>query len=123
MESLRYMKELAHESRIRIVALLKDHELCVCELEEILGIRQVNISKHLHRLKKAGIVDSRREKQRVFYFLRATFRKEYALLKHVDDLIVKEPVMQKDRERFLEHEEMKDTRIYVCNVFKKENLS
>ncbi len=123
MESLRYMKELAHESRLRIVALLRDHELCVCELEDILGIRQVNISKHLNRLKQAGIVDSRREKQRMFYFLSEAFQKEESLLRHIAELTLQEPLLQADRERFLRHEETKDTRIYVCNVFKKENLT
>ncbi len=123
MDDIETLSLLGNVSRLRIVALLVDSELCVCELEEITGIRQVNISKHLHRLRQAGVVSSRREKQRVFYYLTETFLSREALLSHIVNLVSEIPQLRTDRERFLAHEQDKDEQVYVCNVFKKENLS
>lgn len=123
MEYSTMFQQLANETRMRIVALLSQGELCVCGLEEILMIRQANISKHLNKLRQANIVDSRREKQRVFYFLTDSFLKETHLIRYLEDVILREPVMQKDYELFLEHKSADNDNIYVCNAFKKENLS
>lgn len=123
MEYSAIFQQLANETRMRIVALLTQGELCVCGLEEILTIRQANISKHLNKLKQANIVDSRREKQRVFYFLTDSFLNETHLIRYLEDVILREPVMQEDYELFLEHKSADNDNIYVCNAFKKENLS
>jgi len=89
-------------------------------MEEILGIRQVNISKNLNSLKDAGIVDSRREKQRAFYFLSKEFSDQNHLINHFSDLRMKEEKLIEDYKTFLRHEEVKDKNIYVCNVFRDE---
>ncbi len=123
MEVFDWFQQLSHETRLRMVSLLDENELCVCELEEILSIKQVNISKHLNKLKKAGIVFSRREKQRVFYYLSEAFAKEPAWLEIIRLNRQKHPVLKKDYGRLMEHEKTKDNNIYVCNVFKKESLS
>jgi ArsR family transcriptional regulator, arsenate/arsenite/antimonite-responsive transcriptional repressor len=55
-------KALADETRLEILALLTKHgELCVCDLQEAIGIIQSKTSRHLQYLKRAGLVTTRRE--------------------------------------------------------------
>lgn len=119
MIALEVFKQLSNETRLRLVALLLNHELCVCELEEILNIRQANISKHLIKLKEVGMVDVRREKQRGFYFLTEAFYKQEDLVSFIKEMIIKEAVLTKDYQAFIEHEETKDQNIYICNMDKR----
>lgn len=120
MKSIQYLKTISNETKLRLVSLLLENELCVCELEEILEIRQVNISKNLNSLKEAGIVSSRREKQRAFYFLSDDFTGNKHLMEHFRELKMQEPLLVKDHNVFMKHEEVKDKNVYVCNVFRDE---
>jgi ArsR family transcriptional regulator len=63
------MKALADETRLRIVALLGQGELCVCHLEEALELSQPNASRHLSVLRAAGVVEPRREGNWIHYRL------------------------------------------------------
>lgn len=63
------LKALADENRIRILNLLRNGELCVCDIEAVLGIKQSNTSRHLNRLKVAGIIASEKKSQWVYYKL------------------------------------------------------
>jgi ubiquinone/menaquinone biosynthesis C-methylase UbiE len=54
------LKVVADPNRLRILLLLKDEELSVAELQEILGMGQSTISTHLSQLKQAGLVEDRR---------------------------------------------------------------
>jgi ArsR family transcriptional regulator, arsenate/arsenite/antimonite-responsive transcriptional repressor len=65
----RLFKALGDETRLRIVALLSQRELCVCHLEAALGLSQPNASRQLAVLKNAGVVDARREGSWVYYRL------------------------------------------------------
>lgn len=67
----RVFRALGDEMRVRIVALLVHGELCVCHLEQALGLSQPNASRQLGILKGAGIVESRREGTWVYYRLTA----------------------------------------------------
>ena len=55
------LKALADDNRIRILNLLRNGELCVCDIEAVLGIKQSNASRHLNRLKVAGIIVSEKK--------------------------------------------------------------
>ena len=118
--SLKYLKTISNETKLRLVSLLIENELCVCEMEEILNIRQVNISKNLNSLKDAGIVGVRREKQRAFYFLTVDFINNVHLINHFKELKLQEPQLITDYEMFIKHEQVKDQNVYVCNVFRNE---
>lgn len=63
------LKLLADRTRLMILALLKERELCVCEIVEILETTQPNISQHLRKLKTAGLVSESRRGQWVYYSL------------------------------------------------------
>ena len=65
-------RALAHPLRLELVdTLSRQEEICVCELADLLGQRQANVSKHLTVLREAGIVSNRREGLKIFYRLQA----------------------------------------------------
>jgi ArsR family transcriptional regulator, arsenate/arsenite/antimonite-responsive transcriptional repressor len=64
-----HCKLLGDKTRLTILALLKEQELCVCDLVELLETSQPNISQHLRKLKDAGIVNESRKGQWVYYSL------------------------------------------------------
>lgn len=53
-------KLLADKTRLTIVALLKEKELCVCDITDIIGMSQPNASQHLRKLKSAGLLNERK---------------------------------------------------------------
>lgn len=63
----RTIKGLVHPTRLAILCLLREGEVCVCELEPVLDLRQANISQHLAILRRANLVTSRREGLRILY--------------------------------------------------------
>lgn len=65
----RMFKALGDENRIRVIALLSHGELCVCHLEDALDMAQPTVSRHLSVLRAAGVVDSRRSGNWIYYRL------------------------------------------------------
>jgi ArsR family transcriptional regulator len=59
-EMLQALKALGDESRLRIVWMLEERELCACEIQEGLGLAQSTVSRHLQVLEDAGVIVSRR---------------------------------------------------------------
>ena len=65
-------RALADETRLEILALLAHHgELCVCDLQQVLGIVQSKTSRHLQYLKHAGLLTDRRAGLWVHYRIAA----------------------------------------------------
>lgn len=64
-----FLKSMAHPVRIQVIKLLAEEEKCVCDLVDIIGIEQSNLSQHLSVLKKQGIVESRKNGTKVIYKL------------------------------------------------------
>ena len=69
MNTVQMLKALGDETRIRIVNILRDGPLCVCEIESILEITQSNASRHLSKLMNANIVTYYKEAKYVYYKL------------------------------------------------------
>ena len=63
-------KALAHPTRIQIVKLLKEGELCVCDILPNLDSEQSNTSQHLTVMKNQGIVESRKDGSKVIYAIK-----------------------------------------------------
>jgi len=63
-------KALAHESRLMIIDALKDGDMCVQDLTQLVGADQSTVSKHLSVLRNAGILEDRKDSNRVFYHLK-----------------------------------------------------
>jgi ArsR family transcriptional regulator len=62
-------RALADPTRLRLLNLIADREICVCYFVEILGISQPKISRHLAYLRRAGIVAARRQGRWMHYRL------------------------------------------------------
>lgn len=62
-------KLLGDKTRLTILALLQERELCVCELVDILQTSQPNVSQHIRKLKTGGLVRERRQGQWIHYSL------------------------------------------------------
>jgi ArsR family transcriptional regulator len=54
-------RALADRTRLRILALLGNNEVCVCHLHDSLGLPQPTVSRHLAYLRRAGLVAARRD--------------------------------------------------------------
>ena len=63
------LKSLSDETRLRILNLLYEQELCVCDVMETLQISQAKASRHLIYLKNSGLVKDRKNAQWVNYSL------------------------------------------------------
>jgi len=61
------LKAMADPTRLKILHTLHDGEECVSDILDVVGGSQANVSKHLSVLKRAGLVDCRREGLNVFY--------------------------------------------------------
>jgi DNA-binding transcriptional ArsR family regulator len=66
---VKIFKALSDETRIRLLKLLQQRELCVCELMQALNMTQSRVSRNLGILKDAGLVQDRREGLWVHYSL------------------------------------------------------
>ena len=62
-------RALADPTRLRLLNLIGNREICVCYFVEILGMSQPKISRHLAYLRRAGIVASRRDGKWMHYRL------------------------------------------------------
>ncbi len=54
-------KALADESRVRALLALRDGELCLCQIIDLLGLSPSTVSKHMDVLQQAGLVERRKE--------------------------------------------------------------
>ena len=63
------LKAMANPVRVLIVHALHEGDRCVGDLHRLAGIAQSNISRHLEKLKKAGLISDHRRGMKVYYHL------------------------------------------------------
>ncbi len=69
---LRTVSALNDETRVLILRFFLEHgDLCVCDLQESLGMIQSRLSRHLKILKEAGFLRVRREGRWAYYGIRS----------------------------------------------------
>ncbi len=92
MKSIEYQffKGLADPTRFRMVTLLHQGEMCVCEIMNLLSLPQSSVSRHMGNLKAAGLVTDRRDGRWVFYRL-AEARPLIDLADYFNSLYDREP--------------------------------
>jgi ArsR family transcriptional regulator len=94
---------LADRTRLRLLNLMGEDEVCVCFFVEVLQTNQPKISRHLAYLKRAGIVESRREGLWMHYRVVETDKEDINnILRGVRETIAKDPEMMADRERMFQ---------------------
>lgn len=94
----RFFQALGDNTRLRLLNLMGDREICVCHLVEILGQPQPKISRHLAYLRSAGIVEPRREGKWMHYRVVTPSNEGAArVLRGVLDWLKDEKTMRADR--------------------------
>ena len=96
-------KALADRTRLRLISLIGDSEVCVCFFVVILKTSQPKISRHLAYLRRAGIVMARREGKWMHYRL-AEPPDEHAarIFREVRASLAEHPEFQRDREKLMQ---------------------
>jgi ArsR family transcriptional regulator, arsenate/arsenite/antimonite-responsive transcriptional repressor len=98
----RLFKALGDDTRVRIVALLSHGELCVCHVEEALGLKQSTASRQLAVLRAAGVVEPRRDRNWIYYRLAPqTDEVCRRLLRELSRSFAKQETLRRDVERLL----------------------
>lgn len=97
---IKMFKALCDEIRIRLLKLLQEKELCVCEIIQALNMTQPRVSRNLGILKNAGLVKDRREGLWVHYSLDTNSFNQHAgpILELMRDWINDDEVILKDLE-------------------------
>lgn len=94
-------KALSEMIRIRILSLLLQGEMCVCEIECSLKLTQSNASRHMSVLKRAGIVERFKQAQWTYYQISESFKAEHSELWEYLALRLKMlPTYQSDSEAY-----------------------
>jgi ArsR family transcriptional regulator len=75
---IKVIKALSDPNRVKIIKLLEQRMMCVCELKSLLDIAQPTVSKHLKILEEAGLVEYRKEGLWVNYSLADGISSPYA---------------------------------------------
>ena len=68
-ELIRVMKALSDPNRVKIIKMLQQRVMCVCEVKEALGLAQPTVSRHLKVLEGAGLVGYKKDGLWVNYHL------------------------------------------------------
>jgi ArsR family transcriptional regulator, arsenate/arsenite/antimonite-responsive transcriptional repressor len=106
MNLVQLLKALSDETRIRILNILKDGELCVCEIEEILEINQSNVSRHLEKLRNIGLITYEKRAQWVYYGLNERMLSSHPFIRLLlDDELIKIDRCNDDNKKYKKHKE------------------
>ncbi len=99
-----FFSALADKTRLRLLNLMRDGEVCVCFFAETLGTNNPKISRHLSYLKRADLVTGRRDGKWMHYSINAPTN---AQAKTVFDAAMKllrsNPEMERDRKRLADY--------------------
>jgi ArsR family transcriptional regulator len=81
-----FAQSLADETRWRVLLLLWEQPLCVCELADILAMPQSSVSSHVQVIRRAGLLERERREKWVYYRVARTFLPLLAALREHFDL-------------------------------------
>ncbi len=97
-EMSRMFRAFSDHTRLRILSLLAEGEVCVCDLVQVLRISQPKVSRHLAYLRRAGLVKARRQGLWMHYRLTAAQGRFHQSLLHcLGDCFADAPQLVRDR--------------------------
>jgi ArsR family transcriptional regulator, arsenate/arsenite/antimonite-responsive transcriptional repressor len=99
LDTIKVLKALSDETRLRLLNLLYDQELCVCDIMEVLQITQTKASRHLSYMKNAGLLIDRKQAQWIHYSL-VSQENNHFVENLVEGNLRKEPLYMADLERY-----------------------
>jgi len=106
-------KALADKTRLRILALLGNNEVCVCHIHDSLGVPQPTVSRHLAYLRKSGLVTARRDRVWMHYQVSGSVSPVIRrVLAAAVDALQQVPATTQDRKQF----ERSFGRLYVLDA-------
>ncbi len=108
INELQLFKAISEEIRLRIVVLLAERELCVCDLMNLLDLPQSSVSRHMAKLKSAQMVIDRRDGKWVHYRLNSEIN---SYLPSFDIMIL----------QFMERQPYKSDREKLSHLVQSEN--
>ena len=76
-EATKFLSVMAEDNRLKILCILRQGELCVCEIWRHLGLPQNLISHHLAVLRKLKLITARREGLRIYYRANKKVMRQY----------------------------------------------
>jgi ArsR family transcriptional regulator len=95
-------RALADPTRLRLLNLMRDDEVCVCFFVEVLGISQPKISRHLAYLRRAGLVTARRQWKWMHYrVVNPADAHTARILQEVQAWLAQNPEMQRERAKLI----------------------
>ena len=104
-------KILSDETRLRILMLLYNEDLCVCQLCGVLNTSQPKISKNLSKLRDMQLVQDERREKFVYYSLSKDNKLLMATLEQILENASQYPKLREDLER------LKDKEVYLKQCF------
>ena len=98
------LKAAGDPTRTRILKLLEERDLCVCQVQAVLGLAPSTVSKHLAILKSAGLVEDRRDGRWIHYGIASGGHNPYAkaVLAMLRGPLDGDPIVVADRKRLRE---------------------
>ncbi len=98
---LKITKALSDRTRVRIFKMLQHKEMCVCEVQAILGMAQSTVSKHLQLLEDAGLITGAKEGLWVNHKIAGDSHNIYAepIVKYLTGILDNDPQVVADREK------------------------
>ena len=97
-----FFAALADRTRLRLLNLMGDDEICVCYFAEVIGTNQPKISRHLAYLKRADLVSARRDGKWMHYRVTPPKNESAAeVFAKVRKMLEEDKAMQADRRKFL----------------------
>lgn len=122
------LKALADENRLRIINLLVEQELCVCEIETMLDLTQTNVSRHLGKLKSAKLITPFKDAQWVHYRISEELRHNVSLFSYLKKKFGEENPFVADVNRLKRYNEeglnctyIREDKENVLNIIRGEN--
>lgn len=94
-----FFAALSDQTRLRLLSLMRDREICVCYLQEVLKTNQPKISRHLAYLRKAGLVEGRRDGKWTHYRLKKQRNGLDKVLTQALIRLLREPQIANDQQR------------------------
>jgi ArsR family transcriptional regulator len=99
-DELLFFRALADHTRLRLINLMGDDEVCVCFFVAVLKTNQPKISRHLAYLRRAGVVAARRDGKWIHYRLvKPTDPRAARIFQEVRGWLTEDQNMQNDRQR------------------------
>ncbi|MCI5943170.1 MAG: metalloregulator ArsR/SmtB family transcription factor [Eubacterium sp.] len=97
------LKTLSDINRLRILNLLNQREMCVCEIEYLTEISQSNLSRHLKNMTNLGLLISWKENKFSYFRINEAFLDNNPFIREIMGRLSEEEVIKKDEEKYQEY--------------------